>query len=661
MTRTIIVFFLVVLCVGLYAQWSTDAANPFQIYNGTAAQVMPKTAVTSNEYTWIAWMDNTTGNYNTYLQKLNQQGSAEWLAPLLVSSHPTMTWLTEWDIDSDPNGNAVLVFQDIRQAANNVVAYKISPEGTFLWGNDGIMLSNDTSEENSNMSPTALCLSDGLTIVGWQRFATATTTNLQCLSQAGELLWGTTGITLSLIGGSCTWPQLLEADNANVLVKYYEDTGPGWSPTRHIKVQKYDATGQGVWTNPAIVQNLGGISAWTQWLSIDSNNSGGMIIGWHEDRNSDNISESYVQMINSDGSLAMQANGIQVSTEQGFHQFYPKLAYEPAQQEIYVFWNRLNSNQNMWGLQTQKLSINGERLWSDTGTAIIPLGANPTYPITAGFLNEGVVYVYAYGPQAGNDLIANLYAYCINTSGQPAWANSPLALATTSTQKLHYSCAASQQSFGVVAWEDGGGPSHTYAMRFNANGTLGAAIPAPYNLTAQVVNGNDVLLSWEFPETFMPPIGYKIYRNSIFYVQVDGAATMNHTILNIGPGEWSFYVTAIFESGDDSPASNIVTVSITENQEAQLELLPLSLSISPNPFQWQTTFSVKGARSSSPAQIAIYNAKGQLVRRMGFAGSAEINWRWDGRDMQQANVSPGLYLVRVTSAGQQYMTKLMKY
>lgn len=651
---------MVVLWVGLFAQWSTDAANPFQIYNGTAAQVMPKTVVTSNEYTWIAWMDNSAGNYNTYLQKLNPPGAATWLAPLLVSSHPTMTWLTEWDIDCDPDGNAVLVFQDTRQTTNNVVAYKISPEGTFLWGNDGIMLSNDTSEEYSNMAPTALCLSDGRTVVGWQRFTTTTATNLQCLSPTGDLLWGTNGITISMIGGSCTWPQLLEADNNNVLVKYYEDTGPGWSPTRHMKVQKYDAAGTGVWTSPAVVQSLGGISAWTQWLSIAANGLGGMIIGWHDDRNSDNISDSYVQMVNSDGTLAMLANGVQVTTDTSFHQFYPKLAFEPNLQEVYVCWNRLNSNQDQWCLQAQKLSMNGERLWGDTGTTIIPLGSNPTYPITAGYLNEGVVFVYAYGPQAGNDLIANLYAYCIDPSGQPAWTNFPLALATTSTQKLHYSCASAQQSFGVVAWEDGGGPSHTYAMRFNANGTLGTTIPAPFNLTAQVVNDNDIALAWEFPETFIPPIGYKIYRNGFFYIQVDGAETMNQTILDIGPGQWSFYVTAVFESGDDSPASNVVVVNITDNQDNQATLVPLSLSIAPNPFQTQSVLSVRGMKGSAPTLISIYNTKGQIVRQMSFAGRSEINWSWDGKDMHQTDVSPGIYLVRVTGAQKQCIAKLIK-
>jgi len=437
MSKLIIAVFFLTLCFGLYAQWSTNAANPNQIYALTSAQVLPKTSVTSGGITWIAWMDNTTGNYNTYLQKLNLLGAPEWTTPLLVSSNPTMTWLTEWDMDSDNAGNAVLIFQDIRLGTNNVVIYKISPDGTFLWGANGIMLSNDTNPDYGNMSPTVLCLSSGRTVAAWQRLATDTSIIIQSISATGTLEWGANGIMLSMTGGSYTWPQLLESDTCCIMLKYFEDTGPFWAPTRKILVQKYDSSGQALWVNPTIVQNLGGITAWTQWLSIKSDLTGGMIICWHEDRNAENISYTYIQRILVNGSVTMAADGARVSTETGFNQFYPKLAFEGDQQEVYVFWNRVNGDQNMWGLQMQKMGLNGERFWGDNGMAFEPLGAFPTYPINAMNMTGGIVFLYEISPVSGNDQLANIKAYCVNQEGMPNWNGGLGYIASTTTAKLH--------------------------------------------------------------------------------------------------------------------------------------------------------------------------------------------------------------------------------
>lgn len=661
MSKLIIAVFFLILCFGLLAQWSTNASDPNQICNLTSAQVLPKTAVTSGGITWIAWMDNTSGNYNTYLQKLNLLGVPEWTSPLLVSSNPTMTWLTEWDMDSDNEGNAVMVFQDIRLGTNNVVIYKISTDGTFLWGANGIMLSSDTNLDYGNMSPTVLCLQSGRTVVAWQRLGTNTSIILQSISATGTLEWGANGITLSMAGVSYTWPQLLESDTCCILVKYYEDIGPIWAPTRKILVQKYDTNGQALWINPTVVQNQGGITAWTQWLSIASDGTGGLIICWHDDRNAENISYSYIQHILVNGAVTMDTDGARVSTEAGYHQFYPKLAFEPDQQEVYVFWNRENSNQNMWGLQMQKLGMNGERLWGDSGIAFEPLGTYPTFPINAMNMASGVIFLYDISPVSGNDQVANIKAFGVNNEGMAIWGGGSEYIASTSTAKLHYDSNCYQDLWGIATWEDDTGNSNIYAMRFNYNGTLGTIAPTPYNLTAEVVNDNIVMLDWEFPELLIPPIGYNVYRNDVFCHLVTGGNTTHDSIPDMGPGEWTFHVTAVYENLEESLPSNPVTINITANQDEEIATTPLSLTIYPNPFQKGVNLSVKGINYDGRTHMTIYNIKGQIVYKMSFIVKQELNWNWDGKDLNNSDVSPGLYLVKVSSGNTQCTNKLMKY
>lgn len=661
MNRTLLAFILVVLCCGLSAQWSTNAANPNLISDQTSAQVLPKTAITVGGITWIAWMDNSTGNYNTYLQRLDVLGMPQWTSPLLVSGNPTMSWLTEWDIDSDPDCNAVLVFQDIRLGTNNVVAYKISPLGDFLWGQNGIMLSTDTSTDYGNMAPTVLCLADGRSVVAWQRMDTSTSIILQSISAAGNLEWGASGITLAPVVGSYTWPQLLASDDNCVLLKFYEDTGPFWAPTRKLLVQKFCDQGLALWNNPVYVQILGGITAWTQWLSLSSDGMGGMLLCWHDDRNLENFSYTYVQHVLVNGTVTMSDNGAPVSTEQNYHQFYPKLAYEPENQQVYVFWNRVDGNQNNWGLHMQKLSLNGTKLWGDTGMAFVPLGSFPTYPISAVNMASGVAFVYSISPYAGNDLINNIKAHCVTPEGLSVWNGGLGSIATTNSQKLHQDSDSFLDQWGVVVWEDGGGPSHIYAMRFNYNGSLGAMEPTPYNLTAEIINQTDVLLSWQFPNVINGPIGYKVYRNDVFFHLVAGGNNTQDYISNLGPGEWQFFVTAIYDNEDESPSSNIVIVNITGSQDEILPALPLTLSAFPNPFQNGVNLLITGIKDEGRTSIAIYNLKGQLVRHISFNGKQDMNWLWDGKDTSANPVSPGLYLVRVESGSGRATVKLLKY
>jgi flagellar hook assembly protein FlgD len=129
---------------------------------------------------------------------------------------------------------------------------------------------------------------------------------------------------------------------------------------------------------------------------------------------------------------------------------------------------------------------------------------------------------------------------------------------------------------------------------------------------------------------------------------------------DIGPGIWEFYVTAIYEGGESAP-SNSVVVQITSNQDNQNEVVPLSLNVYPNPFQKTVNFDFKGLKSTQPTWVTIYNSKGQIVRQTSFSGKDAINWNWDGKDRQNLDVSPGLYLVKMMNGQESRIAKVMKY
>ena len=58
-----------------------------------------------------------------------------------------------------------------------------------------------------------------------------------------------------------------------------------------------------------------------------------------------------------------------------------------------------------------------------------------------------------------------------------------------------------------------------------------------------------------------------------------------------------------------------------------------------------------GQKNQYPTSIAIYNIKGQLVRKLynGFRGPGYYAAVWDGRDSQGKNLSSGLYICHLES------------
>ncbi len=363
------------------AQWSVDPQSPNLIAGYPGDQSMPKVAITTSGNTYICRFDNSSGGYKVYLNLLSREGNALWTDPngLLVSEHAQMSWLTEYDLTVDNDGNAVIVFQDIRNAgANNVVAYKISPQGTFLWGPDGIALSSDTDTEISNMSPVVFNSADNSTYAAWQRMGTTTSTTIQRLNSAGQKLWGENGLTVSSINSRITWPQIIQSDGDNILLKYYSDTGPVYAPTRHLYVAKYTPEGQQLWNT--VMTDAGGMTAWQQLIPFESDGSGGAVLAWYEDRDSNMDNDIYAQRVTSAGSITMPEDGALVSVDPANQQYYPEVAVDTSNQEIFVFFRVTDANQSSWGLARQKLNFNGNRLWGETAVNFVISEARKSTP-----------------------------------------------------------------------------------------------------------------------------------------------------------------------------------------------------------------------------------------------------------------------------------------
>ncbi len=460
---------LLMLFVGITinAQWSSDPAENLKLTGLAGEEVIPKVRLAPNGDYYVGYFSSENGNYNVRLQRMDNQGNKLWDAEgLLVSSHPAMTWLTDWDMAVDHENHAILTWQDIRMGGNNnVVAYRIAPDGTFVWGPDGIMLSNNAS---FNVTPTIAITAANNAVIAWMADNTLIR---QKISPAGVKLWGENGIIMSSTTIRYTWPQLMPVGADDILMKYYQDTGVSWSPTRHVFLQRFNSDGQGVWASPSVISNAGAITAWTQILPMISDGNEGLIVTWHDYRVSGTIASGWVQHINSSGQALLQANGVKISEADNMNQFYPQVAKPANDQNIFVYWNEVNGDQNQFGIYAQKISPAGERLWSDFGKVIFPVTSQALLPQGLFSVVDDVVLIYEH---YFDGITTSLRAMRLDNLGNAVWEPEEAMVSSAQSSKVHLDNAAFDGNQWVFAWEDDrNGDVDLFAQNLRPDGTLG--------------------------------------------------------------------------------------------------------------------------------------------------------------------------------------------
>ncbi|HEY6626005.1 MAG TPA: hypothetical protein VIZ21_03545, partial [Ignavibacteriaceae bacterium] len=345
---------ILLLFNSVFAQWSTDPNINLMICDVAGEQALAKISMTSDGGSYISWFDTRSGAYNVYLQRLDPLGYKMW-APdgLLISNNPQDTWITDYDLICDQNDNAVLVFSDIRSGGLlKPCAYMISPDGDFLWGNNGIDISTSDSFQPS---PTLTETSDGNFVFAWITSETAQGIALQKISPTGQKLWGTTPIVITSSTEDYSYPAVVKSDNGQIILVHTVQTG-GFPPAVRIRAHKLDVNGQLLWGASGVMIQDNGQMAFFQVPEVESDGINGAFISWYDGRAGNNLSSSFVQHISSTGSLYFPANGSEGSLAAQRNKFYPQVAFDQTTQETYMFWMETEPNQNQNGIYGQKFS-----------------------------------------------------------------------------------------------------------------------------------------------------------------------------------------------------------------------------------------------------------------------------------------------------------------
>ena len=447
---------LLLLTAVISAQWSSDPASPQLLGSGVQAQVK----ATSDGGVYVAWLTDM-GDYHVYLQRFDATGVAQFdEGGMLVSDHNNDSWIAVFHMNLavDSDNNAIITVLDQRSGPWNVYAYKISSDGSMVWGDNGVSVSNSSQ---TNYSPRFAVLPDNSVMVAWS--PNATTIEIQRISSDGGLMWGD-GILIEDSNESLMYPQPIVDSNGDALVQWIGQSGPVWAANSVLYLQKYDLDGISQWSEPTVSAGpvVFPMGNWSQQLVAGT--GGSSFSAWTQF--SGNVQNAVSQHITEEGSIAW-AGGVDLSTNSSNFRMSPMLSVAEETQELMAVWKESNESQSQRGISGQRLDSSGNQLWGSNGVTVVALNSSYDYLdlFVAGFGEE---LISAYIQQSAN-MDGDIYANRLDAEGNSVWTNETVTVTNTGTAKSDMMAGKGPNCL-FIAWTENGS---VYAHCLREDGTLG--------------------------------------------------------------------------------------------------------------------------------------------------------------------------------------------
>jgi hypothetical protein len=459
---------LTALPCAVHAQWSSDPANNLVIADRDNEQVQPKIVPTADGGFYISWFDNATGGYDVYLQRVDAGGNEQWVHNGVEIANRDMSSTQDYGLDIDADGNALLAFgYNDGGGTMQVLAQKVAPDGTLLWGDPGIFVSNDAGGANA---PKITATGDGNVAVGWTSSDGAVV--VQKLDGDGNPLWGT-GVSIS---SATAWALSdLHADaDGNVIASWVVLQ---FTAAHAMYAQKLAAIDGGVlWgTDPVTVYDAtDGALQFGNFPPFIPDGSGGAVFVWYTVGNS---GEVRAQHVTSDGTQVFPQNGALASTDDSQNHFEPDGAYDAASGDIYALWRETDVlTQGQIGVYAQRFDSTGARQWGDGGLVLVPLSTIDQTEMTAlPVAGGGMVAAWS-----SNDFPnpTPLHAARLDTGGNYVWTSEVVDFSTEPNDTARLAGAVSADGYFAYAWTASAASfaGDIHAQNINPDGTLGVPV-----------------------------------------------------------------------------------------------------------------------------------------------------------------------------------------
>jgi hypothetical protein len=440
-----------ILLNSLIAQWNNNPEENMILSQGFDFKSVASVKTSDNNI-FVSYFHKENGNFNLYAQLLDSDGYKLWEENgLLISSHPQNNNIEPQQMLCDSDDNLIIVMSDTRQNPNlDLFCYKMSQEGDFLWGNDGLCIFENSNNDDF-ASISAFCDSENEIIASVGILGMSTNNIiLQRIMSDQSLPWGIQGKTITVAES-----QKVFSTGQHFVCVFREITGAWMDPDISILYQMFNYDGTTVFDENQIVTNANGITRWDEYDAMITDDNQ-IIVTWHDDRNNEARAKPYAQCIDINGNSIWEENGVCLSHEAEMNHFYPLVAGQTSDNESVFIWQKtLGSNQFYKSLYGQKLTETGTLEWGNNGKELLAECGN-FHKINGCIMDENKFFV-AYGLHPTEGYFDTVYSYLgsYNTdNGTSNWDHA-VKFASSNKSKGFFNLPMIYNDQIVVTWMEG--------------------------------------------------------------------------------------------------------------------------------------------------------------------------------------------------------------
>jgi type IX secretion system substrate protein len=472
----------------------------------------------------VVWHDtrNPT-NENIYMQRISSDGTLLWDAngSALCDAEgtqikPKITPLTD--------GDFMVTWRDERIDYNgDIYARKIDLDGNLLWDNDLIVFEDANIQENPRITRS----SDGGAFITWQdgRYdINFKEIFIQKVSSEGAILWDPNGVTVCDEAYDQLNPRLVgDAEGGTFII--WDDGREGGHPNENIYIQHYNSDASFNFPEdgylvcdefreqfaPLVKKNVNGkyfinwgdyrtgsVGMYIQIVDTDDTlllaedgeilyyglngdaqeyklieNGDNALVIWVDTRFSSIAKRIYMQILNDDGTVELETNGLPVTVMSGYNQENIDVAYYPGSNLIPMVWeeNRIGDKQ----IFAQAVDLDVDFIWSeDFGIQLCQNTASQEYPAIS-LLQTGGNFDYYAGWSDNRDWLTGygIYGQRISADGTLNWGDEGILIADGGGDDVLNDIV---EDFYI--WHGGSWPAQDlYAKRVNADGSTADGWP----------------------------------------------------------------------------------------------------------------------------------------------------------------------------------------
>lgn len=269
-----------------------------------------------------------------------------------------------------------------------------------------------------------LPLAGGEVLVAW--WPSSGVGQIQKFDSSGQAVWSNSQ-PVSLGSSNTVVGNMFELDDGQVLIVFHEVLS---GINSFLHAQRFDTTGAAVWSSPVQMSDQATVfNRDYQGIIIDNT----IYMGYFA--SSGTRFDTFLQCIAPDGNLPWGINGSSFDTTQAYYEMEPYMAYKVGSGVIWMSSTYSNTSQSAKGTYLQKYDrITGDRLFGDDAFELFAVGSEAVPVGGMNIAEQGPILLIKEGVDNGATP-TELKAIYLEGNGQAVWPEGLRDVATFQANK----------------------------------------------------------------------------------------------------------------------------------------------------------------------------------------------------------------------------------